>query len=72
MAKAKEQTSNISIAVNTQEELKKTADVPALVKKADLVITNQAEYENAAVVIKEVKDRYKELEKERKEHHRPY
>lgn len=60
------QTNNIQIIVNTQDEEKKTEDVPALAGKADLVISNQEQYENANVILKEIKTRWKELDEERK------
>jgi len=70
MAK-QEGTANINVNINTQEELKKTSDVPALLKKAELTISNQKEYEIAGDVLKEVKSRSKELDEERKKITKP-
>ena len=60
-------TNNIRVDINTIEEQKKTADVPALCKKADLVISNQAEYDKATDILKEIKTRIKELDTQRKD-----
>lgn len=65
------ETANINVMINTQEELKKTADVPTLVKKADLTIVNQDQYNLAGDVLKEVKSRIKELDDERKKITKP-
>lgn len=64
MATKKE--NNINVHIDTAEEQKKTADVPALCEKANLVIANQEQYETAGTVLKEVKSRYNELDKQRK------
>jgi len=58
---------NISVTINTDEQQKKTTDVPAICQKAEIIISNQSEYENASVVLKEIKSRYKELDTQRKE-----
>lgn len=66
------ETANINVSINTQEELKKTADVPALVKKAEgLTITNQEQYTLAGDILKEIKTRIKELDDERKKITKP-
>ena len=57
---------NINVIINTDEEQKKTNNVPVLCEKAELSITNQTEYDTASVVLKEVKSRYKELDEQRK------
>ena len=44
-----------------------THDVPVLAQKCKIVISNQEEYESAAVILKQVKSRYNELDKQRKE-----
>lgn len=66
MAKAKTQTNNYHIDINTVEEKKKTSDVPALVNKAELTITTTEGYEAAGAILKEIQDRYRELDKQRK------
>jgi len=71
MTTKKDTAGNISVNINTVEEQKKTSDVPALLKKAELTISNQAEYETAATVLSEVKNRYKELDTQRKEITKP-
>lgn len=63
--------SNISVNIDTAEEQKKTSDVPALCQKAELTISNQADYENASVILKDVKSRYKELDEQRKKITKP-
>lgn len=60
------ETSNITVNINTKQEQQKTADVPALCKKAEIVIHNQDDYNTASDVLKEVKSRYKELDTQRK------
>lgn len=62
---------NISVNINTDQEQKKASDVPALCQKADLVISNQSDYEIASTVLSEVKSRYKELDSQRKEITKP-
>jgi hypothetical protein len=57
---------SISVNIDTTKEKQKTADVPALCKKAELVITNQEQYNVATDVLKDVKARYKELDTQRK------
>lgn len=59
--------SNINVTINTADEKKKYSDVPALLKKAELTISTQGEYELANTVLKEVKTRYKELDTQRKD-----
>jgi len=44
-----------------------THDVPVLAQKCGIVISNQEQYESAAVILKQVKSRYNELDKQRKE-----
>ena len=63
--------SNISVTIDTDKEQKRTSDVPALCQKADLIISNQTEYDGASVILKEVKSRYKELDEQRKEITKP-
>ena len=63
--------SNISVNIDTVEEQKKTSDVPALCQKAELTISNQTDYENASVILKDVKSRYKELDEQRKKITKP-
>jgi len=60
------ETTNINVNINTKAEKKKAADVPALVKRAEITIASQAELELASEVLKEVKARYKELDTQRK------
>jgi hypothetical protein len=62
---------NINVTINTEEEQRKTSDVPILCGKAELSITNQSEYDTAAEILKEVKSRYKELDTQRKKITRP-
>ena len=62
---------NISVNIDTVEEQKKTSDVPALCQKAELIISNQGDYEVASTVLSEVKSRYKELDAQRKEITKP-
>lgn len=62
---------NISVNIDTVEEQKKTSDVPALCQKAELIISNQGDYEVASTVLSEVKNRYKELDTQRKEITKP-
>jgi len=59
-------TSNILVNIDTVKEQKKTSDVPALCQKAELVISNQSDYETASTILQEVKSRYKELDSQRK------
>lgn len=59
--------SNISVNIDTEQEQKRASDVPALCKRADLIISSQEDYETASVALREVKSRYKELEGQRKE-----
>jgi len=66
MGKLKPETNNYRIDINTVEEKKKTADVPALCNKADLVITNQEQYETAGSILKEIQNRARELDAQRK------
>lgn len=42
-------------------------DVPVLAQKCEIVISNQEQYETAAGILKQVKARYNELDKQRKE-----
>lgn len=63
---AKVEKSNFHIDINTVEEKKKTSDVPALVKKSELIISSQEEYITAGAVLKEIQDRYRELDTQRK------
>lgn len=59
---------NINVTIDTNEAQKQTSDVASLCKKGTiLVIINQDQYEKAASVLTEIKSRYKELEKQRKE-----
>lgn len=44
-----------------------TRDVPVLAQKCEIVISNQEQYESAAGILKQVKLRYNELDKQRKE-----
>lgn len=44
-----------------------THDVPVLASKCEIVISNQEQYESAAGILKQVKSRYNELDKQRKE-----
>lgn len=67
MEQTMSETGNISVSINTENEMKKTSDVPALLKKAELTITTQSEYEHAGEVLQEIKSRSKELDKQRKE-----
>ena len=62
---------NISVNIDTVEEQKKTSDVPVLCEKAELIISNQSDYEAASTVLSEVKSRYKELDAQRKEITKP-
>jgi hypothetical protein len=62
---------NISVNINTEQEQKKTSDVPALCQKAELTISNQGDYEIASTILSEVKSRYKELDSQRKEITKP-
>lgn len=62
---------NISVNIDTSEEQRKTSDVPALCQKAELIISNQTDYEIASTVLSEVKSRYKELDTQRKEITKP-
>ena len=62
---------NISVNIDTVEEQKKTSDVPVLCEKAELIISNQSDYEAASAVLSEVKSRYKELDAQRKEITKP-
>ena len=62
---------NISVNIDTVEDQKKTSDVPALCQKAELIISNQGDYEVASTVLSEVKNRYKELDTQRKEITKP-
>ena len=71
MTSKKETNGNISVIINTAEEQRKASDVPALLKKAELTISTQPEYEIAGDVLKEVKARYKELDTQRKEITKP-
>jgi uncharacterized protein YdiU (UPF0061 family) len=59
--------SNINVNIDTAKEEKRISDVPALCRKAELTISNQAEYESASNILKEIKSRYKELDTQRKE-----
>ena len=63
--------SNILVNIDTVKEQEKTSDVPALCQKAELVISNQPDYEIASTVLQEVKSRYKELDSQRKEITKP-
>lgn len=60
------EVSGINVKIDTIAEKKKVADVPALVKKAELTISNQAELDKATDVLKDIKSRYKELDTQRK------
>ena len=62
---------NISVNIDTVEEQQKTSVVPALCHKAVLIISNQGDYEVASTVLSEVKNRYKELDTQRKEITKP-
>lgn len=64
--KTQKELNSINVKIDTIEEKKKTADVPALVKRAELTISNQADFDKATDVLKEVKSRYKELDTQRK------
>jgi len=61
-----EKGNSISVNIDTTKEKQKVADVPALCKKAELVITNQEQLDIASDVLKDVKARYKELDNQRK------
>ena len=61
----------ITVIIDTDKEQERTSDVPALCLKAELVISNQVEYELASTFLKEIKDRYKELDFQRKEITKP-
>lgn len=61
----------ITVTIDTDKEQERTSDVPALCLKAELVISNQVEYELASTFLKEIKDRYKELDFQRKEITKP-
>lgn len=64
--KKAEQSTNYQVVINTNEEKKKISDVPALAKKADLVINTQEDLNAAGEVLTNVKTRAKELDAERK------
>ena len=57
----------LTISIDTEEELRRLNDVPALCNRADIVISDQTQYETAATVLMQVKSRFKELETQRKE-----
>jgi hypothetical protein len=64
--------SNINVSIDT-EQVKSQTDVAVLCKNAEIftVIQHQAEYESASVILKSVKARYNELDKQRKEITKP-
>ena len=54
-------------AINIEREMQKTSDVAMLCDKAaELVISNQAEYETAVDILQRIKGRAKEIDTERK------
>ena len=57
----------INVTINPDVEQKKTSDVPALCKKAEIKVTDQKSYDLASGILKDVKSRYKELENQRKD-----
>jgi len=62
---------DISFQIKTDKEQQKMNDVPALCDSAEMVISNQQDYELGADVLKEIKARHKELDSQRKEITRP-
>lgn len=64
--------SNISVSIDT-DQVKSQTDVAVLCRNAEIfsIIQHQAEYEDVALILKSVKSRYSELDKQRKEITKP-
>ena len=58
--------SNISVSINTDKVSQQT-DVAVLCKDAEITISNQGDYDSAKAILDTVKDRWKELEAQRKD-----
>jgi len=56
---------NINVSIDT-EKVSQSTNVEILCKKAEVSINNQSDYDLAAIVLKDVKSRYKHLDEQRK------
>ena len=61
---------SINVQINTDEVSQQT-DVAVLCQNAQITISNQGDYDSASVILKQVKARYNELDKQRKEITKP-
>ena len=61
---------SINVSIDT-EKVEASTDVAILCKNAELTISNQGDYDSAATILKQVKARFNELDKQRKEITKP-
>jgi hypothetical protein len=61
---------SINVSIDT-EKVEQSTDVQILCKNAEITISNQGDYDSAAIILKQVKARYNELDKQRKEITKP-
>lgn len=61
---------NISVMIDTQS-VEQSTDVAILCKNAEITISNQGDYDSAAIVLKQIKARSKELDEQRKKITKP-
>lgn len=61
---------NINVSIDT-EKVSQSTDVAILCENANLTISNQGDYDSASIILKSVKARYNELDKQRKEITKP-
>lgn len=61
----------ITVNIDKEQEQKSISDVPTLCTKAEIVISNQNDFEVASTILSDVKARYKELDAQRKKITKP-